>query len=167
MAGECRDLCILRNNMIRFIPKPGQTDYTHARWAPVITCVVMHGNNILLVKRSRRMRLYPGFWNAIGGFLDDNKSLKEKVEEELKEELGIKKHDILSMRFGEIFDADDRKYRKTFVIHPVIVRVRSKNITLDWEAEEYVWVTPREASKFRVVPSFRISLKKLFPRKNR
>jgi len=146
-----------------FVPKPGQTDYTHARWAPVITCVVTHSGKILLVKRSRRMRLYPGFWNAIGGFLDDAKSLKEKVEEELKEELCINKRDILSMRFGEIFDADDPKYRKTFVIHPVLVRVRNKKITLDWEAEEYAWVTPCEATKYKVVPSFRISLKILFP----
>lgn len=148
-----------------FVPKPGQVDYTHARWAPVLTCVLMHGGKILIVKRSRKMRLYPGLWNGIGGFLDDGKSLKGKVEEELAEELGIKKRDIISMRAGVIFDADDPKYRKTWVIHPVLVRVRGKEVSLDWEAEEYAWVTPREAEKFPIVPSFRRTLNILFPRR--
>lgn len=73
----------------KFKPKPGQVDFTNIRWAPVINCVVKHQDKILLVKRSKELNLYPGYWNGISGFLDDQRSLTEKVEEEIKEELGI------------------------------------------------------------------------------
>src|SRR3989344_5976849 len=103
-----------------FKPKPGQIDYTHARWAPVINCVVEHSGKFLIVRRNSTMRLYPGYWNGIAGFLDDTKSFEEKVKEELREEAGIKAGDILSIKLGEIFDLDDAAYRKTWIVHPVL-----------------------------------------------
>ena len=113
------------------------------------------------------MRLYPGYWNGIAGFLDDAKSLEEKVKEELREETGIKARDILSIRLGEIFDLNDPKYRKTWVVHPVLVKVKNKRITLDWEAEDYRWISPREIKRFNTTPNFKKVLKVLFKgRKN-
>src|SRR3989338_8118254 len=135
-----------------FKPKPGQIDYTHARWAPVINCVVELDGKFLIVKRNSSMRLYPGYWNGIAGFLDDTKSLGKKVKEELLEEAGIKARDILSIRLGEIFDLNDPKYRKTWVVHPVLVKVKNKRITLDWEAEDYRWISPREIKRFNTTP---------------
>lgn len=64
-------------------PKPGQVDYTNIRYAPVVNIVVTHAGKILLVQRSKNMRLYPGFWNGVSGFLDYAKSIWEKVREEL------------------------------------------------------------------------------------
>ena len=61
-----------------FIPRPGQVDFTNIRWCPVINCAVQYKNKILLVKRSKEMRLYPECWNGISGFLDDDKIWKKK-----------------------------------------------------------------------------------------
>ncbi len=144
-----------------FKPKRGQIDYTHARWCPVINCVVQYKNKILIVKRSAGLRLYPNLWNGIGGFLDDKKSLEEKVQEELREELGIASKDISSIRLGEIFDCDDPKYKKTWVIHPVLVKVKKDKIKLDWEAEEYEWIQPARVRNIKFAPGFRTVLEKL------
>ena len=146
-----------------FKPKRGQVDYTHARFAPALNCVVMHRGKILIVRRSRRMRLYPGYWNGIGGFLDDGKTLEEKTKEELKEELGIRATDIISMKRGEIFEAEEPKYKKVWIIFPVLVKVKTERIKLDWEAEEYRWIRLEDANKFNLTPSFRGVLKRLFP----
>lgn len=137
-----------------FKPKPGQIDYTHARWAPVINCIVKHGDRILVVKRSKRLRLYPGVWNGIGGFLDDAQSLEEKVKDELHEELGIADADIISITPGQIFDVDAPEHKKTWVVHPVLVEVGTENVTLDWEAEEYRWVKPEAVKALKTAPSF-------------
>jgi len=153
-----------------FKPKPGQIDFTEARWTPVINCIVkfkdrfdkLPAGKILIVKRSRELHLYPGKWNSIGGFLDDAKSLEEKVKEELSEELGIHEQDIASIRLGEIFDLDDPNYKKTWVIHPVLVEVKSDKIRLDWEAEEYKWVTLAEIKNFDTVFGFDKVVDKLF-----
>ena len=145
-----------------FTARPGQVDYTNIRWAPVVNCVVMNPKGeILVVERNKNMRLYPGRWNGISGFLDDAKSLKEKVVEELREELGIKARDIISIRPGEIFDQEAPKYKKTWIVHPVLVKVKSVGISLDWEATRYNWVTLARAKKLKLLPGFNIVLKNI------
>lgn len=143
-------------------PKPGQIDFTKARWCPVVNIVVKYRGKILIVRRSRGMRLYSGEWNGISGYLDDKKSMEEKVKEELRDELWIKARDIASIRVGGIFDVDDPRIGKTWVVHPVLATVKTDKIRLDWEAEEHRWIRPREVKKFKTVKGFRMVLARLF-----
>lgn len=145
----------------KFKLKQGQTDYTNLRWTPVINCVVKYKNKILLVQRSKEVTFYAGYWNGISGFLDDDKGLNEKVEEELKEELGLQPKDIISISLAEIFARDDPKCRKTWIVFPVMVRVKSDKIILDSEAKQYRWTSIREAKKHIPLPGFDIVLKRV------
>ncbi len=133
---------------------PGQVDYSNARWAPVINSVVLYKNKILIVKRSPSLRFYPDHWNGISGFLDDDRSLKEKVLSELKEETGMGKNCIKAIKLGNIFDQEAPEFKKTWIVHPVLVKVKTDKIKLDWEAKEYKWVTPKKAEKHKLVPGF-------------
>jgi isopentenyldiphosphate isomerase len=137
-----------------FKPKPGQVDYTHARWAPVINCVLKYKNKILVVKRSKDLNFYPDYWNGISGFLDDKRSLNQKVSDELREELGISKTKIIKIQLGEIFDQDEPKYKKTWIVHPVLVEISTDKIKLDWEAQSYKWLTFEEVSKLKLLLGF-------------
>lgn len=148
-----------------FRPRPGQVDFTNVRWAPVVNCVVKYKQKILLVERSASLRLYPGYWNGISGFLDDQKSLEEKVYEELREELGITKKHILSIRPGQVFDQDESKYKKTWIVHPVLVTVDTDEVKLDWEAKNYVWLKLSEAKELRLLPGFDKVLAILFKKR--
>ena len=100
------------------------------------------------------MNFYPNLWNGIGGFLDDEKSLEEKIKEELSEETGIKENEIISIKRGEIFDLDDPTIGKTWIIHPALVEVSTDKIFLDWEAGEYRWINPDELKNFDVAAGF-------------
>lgn len=144
-----------------FVPKPGQMDFTHARWAPVINCVVKFQDKILLVQRNASMKFYPGFWNGISGFLDDAKSIEEKIEEELREELSISKEHILKIQKGDVFDQDEPAYAKTWIVHPVLVEIDTEKIKLDWEAQTYQWITPGDAVKLQLLPGFDQVIKNL------
>ena len=148
--------------MTKFIAKKGQVDYTNIRYAPVINCVVRHDNLILIVQRNSKMNLYPNFWNGISGFLDDNKSIEEKVREELEEELGIKNEDIISIQHGQIFDQEEKKYNKTWIVHPILVDVKTDEIKLDWEAQNYKWIKIKKAKEFNLLPGFDKVLESLF-----
>jgi isopentenyldiphosphate isomerase len=114
----------------------------------------------LLVKRSKNLKFYPGLWNGISGFLDDRRSIEQKVKDELAEEVGIKEKDIISIKVGQVFDLDEPKYKKTWIVHPVLVRMRANKclrankIKLDWEAKEFKWIGPKEVEKFKLVPGF-------------
>lgn len=140
-------------------PKPGQIDYTNIRRAPVLNSVVHYGNKILLVKRSSNLRLYPNYWNGISGFLDDEKSIPEKAKSELKEETGIGEKDVVSLKEGTVFELDASEYDKTWIVHPVLIDVKTDNVKLNWEAEDYKWVTLEEAYELDLLPGFDMVLK--------
>ena len=137
-----------------FKAKEGQVDYTNIRYAPVINCVVRYNDMILIVRRNSKMNLYPNFWNGISGFLDDQKSIEEKVKEELQEELGIEINDIVSIQRGVIFDQEEEKYSKTWIVHPILVDVKTDKIKLDWEAQNYKWIKAKDAKNFDLLPGF-------------
>lgn len=147
----------------KFKPKDGQIDYTNIRYAPVINCVVRRGDRILIVQRSSEMRLYPDLWNGISGFLDDNRDIETKVKDELREELGIEADDITSIHRGTVFDQEEEKYNKTWIVHPVLVNVKTEKIKLDWEAQNYKWVKVEEAKNCDLLPGFDKVLTSLFP----
>lgn len=144
-----------------FKPKTGQIDYTRARWAPVINCVVACRGNILIVQRSENVNFYPRYWNGISGFLDDHRGLAQKVKDELKEELGISTSQIKSIRLGDIFDQEAPQYKKIWIVHPVLVEITTDKIKLDWEARNYKWIKSAEAKRFKLLPGFDMVLKKV------
>lgn len=146
----------------KFKPRKGQTDFTNIRWAPVLHCTLEYKGKILVVQRAPGMRLHPGLWHGVAGFLDDSKSLEEKIHEELIEELGLKKSSIISMKRGQIFDIEAPEYKKTFIVHPVRVKVNTDKIKLNWEAQAFKWVTPAEAKKLKLMPGFNLVLRALF-----
>jgi len=144
-----------------FKPKPGQVDFTNVRWAPVINCVLKYKNKILIVQRSKELNFYPDYWNGISGFLDDKRSLKEKVTDEIREELGLSKNNISKIILGEIFHQEEPKYQKTWIVHPVLVRINTDKIKLDWEAQDYKWISFKEAKKLKLLPGFEKVLENL------
>jgi 8-oxo-dGTP pyrophosphatase MutT (NUDIX family) len=145
----------------KFKPKPGQVDYTNIRWAPVINCVLQYKNKILVVERGKDVDFYPGYWNGVSGFLDDDRSFLQKVRDEVREEVGIPRTKIKSVRLGEIFDEEQPKYKKTWIVHPVLVEVTTDEVKLDWEAKSYQWLTVEEALKLKLLPGFNEVLKRL------
>ncbi|KKW21878.1 MAG: NUDIX hydrolase [Parcubacteria group bacterium GW2011_GWB1_52_7] len=148
---------------MKFKLKPGQIDYTNARWAPVMNYVVKYRDKILVVQRSKALNFYPGYWNGISGFLDDEKSFPEKVEEEIREELGIPASMVKKIRLCGIFHQDAPKYKKTWIVHPVLIEVATDKIKLDWEAKNYRWIKLGEAKKLKLLPGFDQVLKKVSP----
>src|SRR3954451_18934060 len=72
-----------------FVPRPGQVDYTHIRYAPVLNAVVVCLGKVLLLQRSSAMRSYPNRWCGISGYLDDDRCVEDKARQEMLEEVGI------------------------------------------------------------------------------
>ena len=147
--------------MEKFKPRKDQIDFTNARWAPVINCLVKFQNKILLVRRSKEINFYPGYWNGISGFLDDQKSLFEKVHEELKEELGLDVGAITKIHPGQVFDQEEPVYKKTWIVHPVLVEFNTDVIKTDWEADSFIWLSVDETRTKKLLPGFELVLSAL------
>lgn len=136
-----------------------RVDYTNIHWAPVIHCIVKYNDKILLVQRSENFD-HPLYWSGVSGFLDDQKGLQNKVKEELKEEIGVTSKQIKSIHFGEIFHRNAPMFKKTWIIHPILVELHSNQIQLNpKECRDFRWVNLKNINKFRLLPGFKETLK--------
>jgi len=132
----------------------GRIDYTHARTAPVLTIFITYDKKILLLKRSQHVHTYKEKWNTIAGYLDEPRPLLEKIEEEIREEIGLKPTNIASYHLGESFSFTDKDLHMTWLVHPVIIQLNQPvHITLDWEHTEYAWIDPKKITKYDIVPN--------------
>lgn len=132
----------------------GRINYREAKKAPVITCFIKFNDKILLLKRSDKVATYKGKWNAVAGYIDENKPLSEKIMEELKEEIGIEKDNIKDIIFGKPFNLHDDKIDTTWIVHPSLAELNSlPKIKLDFEHIDLVWINPSEMGNYDTVPN--------------
>ena len=137
-----------------FVPKPGQVDYTHMRYAPVLNAVVLCRGKVLLLQRGSGMRNYPNYWCGISGYLDDARCVEDKARQEMLEEAGITGDRILSMRRGTVLLQEAPEYGKSWLVVPVLVHVRGSRYRLDWESQAAGWFSMVEALSLPLLPGF-------------
>jgi 8-oxo-dGTP pyrophosphatase MutT (NUDIX family) len=137
-----------------FVPRPGQVDYTHIRYAPVLNAVVVCRGKVLLLQRSSGMRSYPNHWCGVSGYLDDDRPVEDKARQEMLEEVGITTDEILSMQRGTVLLQEAPEYRKSWLVVPVLVRVRNRRYRLDWESRAAGWFSMDEATNLPLLPGF-------------
>ncbi|MFH1209662.1 MAG: NUDIX domain-containing protein [archaeon] len=162
----CKDCGYVGNLILEFkkLPrfKDGRINYSNSNRAPTINCFVKYKNKILLLKRSSKVKNYKEKWSSVAGYIDEDKTLKEKSLEEIKEELDIKENNVLSMKIGKPIKIYDKKIKKAWLIHPVLIELKDKpKIKLDFEHTEYRWIYPKEIRKFDILPFLEKSLKRV------
>ena len=137
------------------------TDYTHARSAPVIIIFVKYRDKFILVKRSEKMLTYQGLWSCLAGFVDDDKTMEEKVAFEIEEELGLQRTDIKEIKQSDTYLFVDNDLDREWIRHLFLVEITNPNVKLSWEHSEIVWVMPDEAKNYKTTPGFKEDLAKI------
>lgn len=136
-----------------------KVDYTNIYWAPVMHCIVKCKDKILLIQRGEKLD-HPFYWSGVSGFLDDQKDLQNKIKEELKEEIGVTSQQIKSIHLGEIFHRNASKFKKTWIVHPILVELHSNQIQLNpKECHDFRWVYLEDVNKFRLLPGCKETIK--------
>ncbi len=158
----------LKNILQKFLkelPKfsDGRIDYSNSNKALVLTCFVKYKDEILLLKRSNKVRVYQGLWNVVAGYIDELCPVEHKAFTELEEELGITKNIVKQIKHSKPYKFYDQGTHKTWIVFPLLAILKEKPvIQLDWEHIEYKWIKPDEISKYKTVPKLNISLKKYY-----
>ena len=128
-------------------------DYSHARVALVINCIVRHDGKILLVRRSGLVALHGNRWGCVTGFIDRFISLEALVGCELREELSVDVASASEVRCANPFRSVDDAAAKVWLVYPVLVTFEQRpRIRLNWENGAFRWIRPAEIDNFRVIP---------------
>ncbi len=136
-------------------------DYTHKYDCRVLVCWVKYKNKFLLLKRSDKVLAYKNMWSTLAGFLDDDKSLEEKIKEELREEIGLEEKDIIKISLGTVYEIVDEKINRKWITHPALCEINTPQVKLDWEHVDYRWITPDEIKNFDIVPNSLLAFEKI------
>lgn len=139
----------------------GRVDYSSARRVPVLVCFVEAGGKILLLKRSSKVRSYPGKWGAVAGCIDRNLPLEELACAELRAELALPAESVASLALGEPYEYTDPLLARTWCIHPLLARLSgTPRIEIDWEHTDFEWIEPQRLAEYDTVPMLEESLRR-------
>lgn len=133
----------------------GRVDFSTSDSAPVLNIFIMHGEEVLLFKRSGRVGAYKGLWNGIGGYIDEPVPLHDKTLAELHEETGIDASAVQEVSFAPPFEVIDEGIPKTWLVHPALVVLKERiEPALDWEHTDFRWVVFGRFGGFRTAKGF-------------
>jgi 8-oxo-dGTP pyrophosphatase MutT (NUDIX family) len=132
------------------LPPTSPPPSTNKKIRPVISCLLKHGQEVLILKRSKHVGSFQGYWSCISGYLEAGEDPQHTAYREVFEETQLQESTILETIYAGPFypEADD----VIFETHWFLLETNTKEITLDWEHDECRWVIPEKFSDYQVVP---------------
>ncbi|MGQ9832760.1 MAG: NUDIX domain-containing protein [Candidatus Villigracilaceae bacterium] len=109
---------------------------------PTVGVFIFNQRGELLLLRSHK---WPGAYVVPGGHVELGERLEEAARREVREETGLEIRDLEFINFQEfIYDPAFWK-RKHFIFFDFAAKVEDTRVTLNDEAESYIWVDPLQA----------------------
>ena len=124
----------------------------------VVTGVVKNKDKVLILKKGKDDYNYPNKWSFCSGYVKEFESAEDTVIREIKEETGLRGRII---KKGRLFQKDDKKLGKIWVIMSFLCEVKSNKVKLDHENSIYKWIDHKDMNKYPTVPGLRKDLKVL------
>lgn len=103
--------------------------------------IVVDGDKLLILKRSKKANRWKGYWNFSGGGHEFNESLDETAVRELKEEADLNVDPKDLQYLGYIQKGNLR-------IHFYITRTFSGEVKINDESDKFVWCPVDEINNY-------------------
>ena len=127
----------------------------------VVTCLLEHGGRLLVLRRSPKVRTYPGKWAGVSGSMEGSSALEQALKE-IAEETGLPPGEVELLCVGEPLAVVDEAADVRWMVHPFLFRVADPSrIRLDWEHDECRWIDPDELSRLDTVPRLKETWERL------
>ena len=129
----------------------------------IVTSFLKNSDNILLLKRSEKVKSMKNLWSGISGIIEGNEEPIKRAQIEINEEVGIKESDITLVKEGDIILIESPQYTNhQWEVYPFLFSCTKREIKLNWENSDSKWIYMNELSDFRTVPSLDKVLARLF-----
>ena len=129
----------------------------------IITSFIKYNDQILILKRSEKVRSMKGLWSGVSGIIENNENPIDRAKIEIFEEVGIKEKEIRLVKKLEKMKIQSQQYKNhEWEIFPFLFETKNDNIKLNWENSEFEWIQPKELKNYQTVPSLEKILVNLF-----
>ncbi len=92
-------------------------------------------------------------WAGISGIIEGKEEPVYRAKKEIHEETGLTEDTITLLKSGSQLRVESQYANHEWLIHPFLFSVREPDITLNWENQEYFWISPSDLSRYQTVPS--------------
>ena len=120
----------------------------------IVTSFIKYNDQILILKRSEKVRSMKGLWSGVSGIIENNENPIDRAKIEIYEEVGIKDKEIKLVKKLEKMKISSQQYKNhEWEIFPFLFETKNENIELNWENSEFKWILPKELKNYQTVPS--------------
>lgn len=120
----------------------------------IVTSFLVHNDKYLILKRSEKVKSMKGLWAGVSGIIEGNEEPLYRAKREILEEVGIAENKITLLKSAQQIRTDSPQYENhEWLIFPFLFSVQDPTITLNWENQEYKWISPSELTQYQTVPS--------------
>ena len=120
----------------------------------IVTSFIKYNDQILILKRSEKVRSMKGLWSGISGIIENNENPIDRAKIEIFEEVGIKEKEIRLVKKLEKMRIQSQQYKNhEWEIFPFLFETNNENVELNWENSKFKWITPKELKNYQTVPS--------------
>jgi 8-oxo-dGTP diphosphatase len=120
-------------------------------------------DELLLVRRSDRVRTYRGHWAGVSGYLEPGVTPEQQAYTELREETTLAPEHVRLLAAGQPLPVHDPAAGLEWVVHPFLFLVLApERIRTDWEARDSAWVAPEEVRTRPTVPGLAEALARVY-----
>lgn len=116
---------------------------------PTVGALILNRNGELFLMRSHKWR---DNYVMPGGHIELGERVEEALRREIKEETALDIYDVQFLGFQEFVYDEAFWKRRHFIFFDYVCRTDSVDVSLNDEAEEYVWVTPEAALGLPIEP---------------
>ena len=116
---------------------------------PTVGALIFDPQGRIFLMRSHKWR---GEYVIPGGHIELGERMEEALVREIKEETGLDIFDIEFLQFQEFIFDDTFWKKRHFIFFDYICKTNSLHVTLNDEAQEYVWIDPDQALSLPIEP---------------
>ena len=124
------------------------------RSTKIVTSFIRKNEELLILKRSNKVKSMKGLWAGISGIIEKNEMPLERAKIEIFEEVGIKEEDTMLVKAAKEMRISSPQYENhEWEIFPFLFEVKNPTIKLNWENSEFKWIRVDEMKNYETVPS--------------
>ena len=120
----------------------------------IVTSFIRNSDQILILKRSEKVRSMKGLWSGVSGMIENNENPLDRAKIEIFEEIGMKEDEIKLVKKSEKMKISSSQYKNhQWEIFPFLFETKKETIQLNWENSDFKWILPIELKNYETVPS--------------